>query len=86
MIHLNFSLFDIFQFSQTILQSQIVYKGVILLLLSGYLILQLIVLNQINAMDKIITQPVSTTILRLLSFILIASGIIMFILIVNLHL
>lgn len=78
MPQLNFSPEEIFKIIQN-LQPAFFYKGVLLLLLIGYLIFHLVVLNQIRSMDKVVSQPSSSAILGLISILFITSGIGLFI-------
>lgn len=68
----------IFQFIQS-LQPVFFYKWILLLLLIGYLIFHLIVFNQIRSLDKIVTQPLSSTILGFISVAFLVAGIGLFI-------
>lgn len=58
-----------------IAQSLLVYKGIFVLLLIGYILFHLIILAQIRSMNKIITQPISASILGFASLAQIALGI-----------
>jgi len=70
----NIPITDIFQAVQSI-QASFVYKGIFALILLGYIIFHMIILAQIHSMNKIITQPVSSSILGLTSVIQITLGI-----------
>lgn len=74
MQHFNLPAIDIFQLIQSI-QSLLVYKGIFVLLLIGYILFHLIILAQIRSMNKIITQPISAGILAFASLAQIALGI-----------
>lgn len=67
--HLN--IFQLFQAVQPIL----FYKGVFALLAFGFIIFHLVIWYQVRSMDRIITQPLSSTILGFISLAFIASGI-----------
>lgn len=81
MFQFNFNVIQIFQFGQT-LQPIFLYRWILVVVTLGYLIFHAIVLNQIHSMDKIITQPLSSTILSFVSAIFIFGGIILFLVLV----
>ncbi|HEX8965216.1 MAG TPA: DUF5657 family protein [Patescibacteria group bacterium] len=58
-----------------VVQSLLVYKAIFVLLLIGYILFHLIILAQIRSMNKIITQPISASILGFASLAQIALGI-----------
>jgi hypothetical protein len=70
----NLSHIDVFTIFQ-VLQPVIFYKGALGLLLIGYIIFHLVAWYQIRSMDRIITQPLSSSILGFVSLGFIASGI-----------
>jgi len=78
MPQLNINPIAIFQFIQS-LQPVFFYKWVLLLLLIGYLIFHLVVFNQIRSLDKIVTQPFSSTVLGFISITFLVAGIGLFI-------
>ncbi len=67
-----------------LLQPNTIFKGIFLFLILCHLIFMIVVLGQVRAMEKIITQPLSSAVLGFVCLLLIASSIGLFA--VTLHL
>jgi len=76
MPHFDLTNFDFLKLIQS-LQLLFFYKWIFIFFIFSYIIFHLIILNQIRSMDKIITQPLSSTVLGFISLFLIAAGILL---------
>lgn len=76
--------FDFFGFIQS-LQSFVLYRGIFFLIIIGYIVLHAVVFAQIHSLNKIITLPVASTILKFISIGFIVVGFFLLAFMIQIH-